>query len=132
MKDLLTTISSIFVILFSLSVLFLAEPTDAKTGVATEQEHDISDQPLGKPSLLFTRVQGAKIKNGVLIFMTLEEDGLKDHYFPLRGRNVVLSQTPDKQLPVSSIQFTEETENCLRINISPSIQINLLEELTAL
>lgn len=133
MKELLTTISSLLVILFSLSVLFLAEDESETIPEApSEQMASLSHRPPQKKTVIFNRVQGVKVKNGILIFITLEKEGLKDHYFSLRGKNVFLSQASTAVMPINSIQFEEEGENSLRITFSPNLDIDLMEELTAI
>lgn len=132
MKELLTTVSSLLVILFSLSVLFLAEESETLPDAPSEQITSLSNRPPQKKTMIFHRVQGVKVKNGILIFITLEKEGLKDHYFSLRGKNVFLSQSPTSVMPINSIQFEEEGENSLRITFSPNLEIDLMEELTAI
>ncbi|QDU50792.1 hypothetical protein [Gimesia panareensis] len=132
MKELLTTVSSLLVILFSLSVLFLAEESETIPDAPSEQITSLSSRPPQKKTVIFNRVQGVKVKHGILIFITLEKEGLKDHYFSLRGKNVFLSQAPTSVMPINSIQFEEEGENSLRITFSPNLDIDLMEELTAI
>jgi hypothetical protein len=132
MRDTLTTVSSLLVILFGLSVLFLAEDTTAEREGKSVPISDLANSPPPPETVLFDRVQGARIKNGVLVFVTREQAGLKDHYFPLRGKNIFFCQTPSSQLPVNSIQFAAEGINSLRITFSPSLKIDLQEQLTAL
>lgn len=138
MKDFLTTLSSIVVILFGLSVLFLTDKTDAEpvkqsqTVKQTEAIPELSNTAPQKRKMIFLKVQGVNVKNGVLHFVTLESYGLKDHFISLRGKNVILSQSPTSQLPVQSIQFEENGPHSLRISISTTLDFNLQEKLAEL
>lgn len=129
MKDLLSTTSSLFIILFSLSLLFLTEEPNVESGeqkktIATQRKH-----PPENKTTTFGRVQSVTVRDGVLIFVAFEKDGLKEYYFSLRGKNVILCQSPTSQMPPKSIQFEESDTGSLRITLSASLDINLEKEL---
>ncbi|QDT88582.1 hypothetical protein [Gimesia algae] len=129
MKDYLSTISSIFVILFSLSVLFLADGPDVQSG---EQKQTLTaplNQIPQKKTMLFNKIQGVRVRDGVLIFVTLGRDGLKDHYYSLRGKHVILCKSPSSQMPFKSIEFQESSLNSLQITLSADLDIDLKESL---
>lgn len=130
MKEILTMISSLLVILFSLSVLFLADDTSAEPESSSVTIPDLASRPPQTETVLFKRVMGVRVHQGVLIFVTREQEGLKDHYFPLRGKNVFLCRPTSSRLPADSIQFASEGLNGLRITFSPTLKIDLQEQLT--
>ncbi|WP_417382870.1 hypothetical protein [Gimesia sp.] len=129
MRDFLSTISSIFVILFSLSLLFLTDEPDVESGAQKKTFATHLKHPPANKTMIFNKVQGVKVRDGVLVFVTLEEGGLKDYYFSLRGKNVILCQSPNSQMPLKSIEFEESSLNGLRITLSAGLDINLQETL---
>ncbi len=137
MRDLLTTISSIIVILFCLSLLIVS----GETGEADSQEaKQISTRSMSSKSeespvprtTLYQKVQSVKFKNGVLIFVTLDQGGLKEHYFQIRDKNVVLCSNSDRDMPINSIKFTDDGSSTLQVTIPPAFEVDLLEAMSEL
>ncbi|WP_417395382.1 hypothetical protein [Gimesia chilikensis] len=134
MKEILTTIASLVVIMFCLAILVLPNDSEieAKPAAQTVPSGSVqAGQPV-KGTLLFKQVQAVKVRNEVLIFVTLDREGLKDYYIPLRGKNVILSQSPNSLLPVNSIKLEENGMNSLCVTLSPTLEIDLMKELTTL
>lgn len=132
MRDLLTTISSMIVILFCLSVLLMSgetdseEPLDNTNQLASQQ----SNQPSTLRTTLFKKVQSVKLEHGVLMFVTFEKTGLKEHYFPIRDKNVVLVNSMTGDMPPNTIKF-DYVASTLMVTIPKMFEIDLMESLTS-
>lgn len=137
MKDMLTTTSSIIIILFCCSLLFLSD--DAATsqeepGMLTNRnasEYRKTPHPLAKTTL-FKRVQSVRMQKGVLMFVTSDQEGLKEHYFLIRDKNVILIKEKAVDMPHNSIKFEDDGYNTLRVTIPDRFKINLMEEMTSI
>jgi len=136
LKDLLTTASSVIIILFCLSLFFLGEGT----GTNPENPDLITTQsakyrsgihPLAKTTL-FKRVQSVRLKKGVLMFVTANEEGLQEHFFLIRDKNVVLIKKKATDMPQNSIKFEDDGHNTLLVTIPSSFDIDLLEAMTSI
>ena len=134
MKDFLTSTSSIIVILFCFSLLLL----DEVPGTISEEPKHVTDQsaefksgvyPIARTTL-FTRVQSVKLQKGVLMFVSLDPDGLKEHYFLIRDKNVVLIKKSNSDMPLNSIRFEDDGHSTMRVTIPDTFDIDLLEEMT--
>lgn len=137
MRDMLTTISSIIVILFCLSLLIVSGETGEADGREAKQieSRSVSSQSENTPvskTTLYQKVQSVKFKNGVLIFVTLEQGGLKQHYFQIRDKNVVLCSNTNRDMPINSIKFTDDGSSTLQITIPPAFEVDLLEAMSEL
>ncbi|MEQ8855910.1 hypothetical protein [Gimesia sp.] len=136
MKDMLTTTSSLIVILFCLSVLFLSEdPPDATPGVVElPTRHNAlnaeTKHPLAKTTF-FHRVQSVRFKKGVLNFVTVGEEGLEDHFFLIRDKNVILVKAAGGNMPRNSLKFEDDGHNTLLVTIPNTFDVDLMKELTA-
>ncbi|MCH9653914.1 MAG: hypothetical protein K0U86_13110 [Planctomycetes bacterium] len=134
MKDLLTSTSSIIVILFCFSLLLLDEVPET---VSVEPTH-MTDHSAGFKSgmypkartTLFSRIQSVKVRNGVLMFVSLEPDGLQEHYFLIRDKNVILIKKTNSVMPADSIKFEDDGRSTMLVTISASLDIDLLEEMS--
>lgn len=136
MKDLLTTTSSVIVILFCCSVLFLED--DAEKGL---QEQDVDmitarngEEFLKAPHLLakttlFHRVQSVRLENGVLMFVTLEQERAKEHYFVVRDKNVILVKQDVGDMPSNSIKFYDDGRSRIEVTIPNTFEFDPLREL---
>lgn len=136
MKDMLTTTSSLIVILFCLSVLFLSDEThpDADGVVELPSRNNALDastkHPLAKTTY-FNRVQSVRFKKGVLIFVTSGSEGLEEHFFLIRDKNVILVKASSGNMPVNSIKFDDDGHNTLVVTIPNTFDVDLLKEMTA-
>lgn len=139
MKDMLTTTSSIIVILFCVSVLFLV---DNEEGYLQEQESEMisarngekflkARHPLAKTTL-FHRVQSVRVQQGVLKFVTADQDRLKEHYFLMRDKNVILIKEDAYDMPHNSIKFYDDGHNTLKVTIPNTFEIDLMQELSSI
>tara|TARA_R110002111_G_scaffold247140_5_gene310241 strand:+ start:53606 stop:54019 length:414 start_codon:yes stop_codon:yes gene_type:complete len=136
LKDLLTTTSSTLIILFCFSLFFLGEePGSDREGPALIshhiKNHKSGTHPLAKTTL-FQKVQSVRLKKGVLMFVTSDEEGLKEHFFLIRDKNVVLIKKKASDMPLNSIKFEDDGHNTLLVTIPNSFEIDLLEEMTSL
>ena len=131
MRDLLTTTASMIVILFFLSMLLMGEGdvekrTETKSN-KTPLDHE-QDQP-GQQAYTFHQVQSVELERDVLNFVTLEEEGLKEHYFLIRDKNVILVNHPAGKMAINTLRF-EIDGNLMRITIPPAYEIDFMESLT--
>ncbi|MDF1745584.1 MAG: hypothetical protein P1V19_17930 [Gimesia sp.] len=135
MKDLLTTVASIIIILFCFSLLFLCEREGAHPVKAAQLTNPNTEVLKGQAppvkSTLFTRVQSAKVKKGVLMFVTIDHEKLQEHYFLIRDKNVILLKSSRSDMPSKSIKFEDAGNGTMRVTISDTIDIDLMKELTA-
>jgi len=81
-------------------------------------------------STFFIRVQSVKVQNGVLMFTNLDQGKLKEHYFLIRDKNVILTKESKSNMPPHSIKFEDE-HSTMRVTISASLGIDLLEEMAS-
>lgn len=135
MKDLLTTASSIIIILFCVSLLFLGETRPSESGGRELLTNDSAEFQAAKhphaSTILFSRVQSVRLKKGVLMFVSLDEDGLKEHFFLIRDKNVVLIKKNAGDMPPNSIKFDDDGYNTLLVTIPNTFDIDLLDAMTA-
>ncbi|WP_145230395.1 hypothetical protein [Gimesia algae] len=132
MKDLLTTASSIIIILFCISLFFLSEGNQAGDRELLTNDHaefQSAKHPRAKTTL-FSRVQSVKLKKGVLMFVTICEDGLKEHFFLIRDKNVVLIKKNAGDMPGNSIKFDDDGHNTLLVTIPNTFDIDLMDAMT--
>lgn len=133
MRDMLTTISSMIVILFCLSLFFVGGEVES----GLEQKEDRTDQYVRNQSgrqsvndsLIFKRVQSVKLEQGVLKFVTLENEKLKEHYFQINGKNVIFTRDAESDMPLHSIKFSDKGSDTLLVTIPPSLEIDIMESL---
>ncbi|WP_339726821.1 hypothetical protein [uncultured Gimesia sp.] len=136
MKDLLTTTSSVIVILFCISILFLVDNEETAL-----QEQDLemisahngkeflkAPHPLAKTTL-FHRVQSVRLKEGVLIFVTADQDGLKEHFFVIRDKNVILVKKDAGDMPPNSIKFASDGHGTLMVTIPNTFELDPMQDL---
>ncbi len=94
MRDMLTTISSMILIVFCFSLLMVSEETESVPGESETAANQLPGYRSGQRPVnnffLFKKVQSVRLKKGVLIFVTMENEGLKEHYFQIRNKNVVV------------------------------------------
>lgn len=134
MKDLLTTASSIIIILFCISLFFLSEGNRSDSGdrellTNDHAEYQSAKHPRAKTTL-FSRVQSVKLKKGVLMFVTMGEDGLREHFFLIRDKNVVLVKKNAGDMPGNSIKFDDDGHNTLLVTIPNTFDIDLMDAMT--
>lgn len=138
MKDMLTTTSSLIVILFCLSVLFLTDEAPAPTVTDAVMEppnpHNAlnasTKHPLAKTTY-FYRVQSVRYRKGVLIFVTSDQEGLKEHFFLIRNKNVILVRASSTSMPRKSLKFEDDGHNTLLVTIPKTFDVDLMQEMTA-
>ena len=134
MRELLTTVASIMVILFCLSLLIVSgEAEQEKEEVSTNTNQLASYQTEQLPvnrSTVFRKVQSVELENGVLMFTTIEKEGLKEHYFLIRDKNVVLVNNKSSSMPYNTIRFDSKA-NTLLVTIPTTFEVNMMESLTA-
>lgn len=131
MRDLLTTVASMIVILFFLSMLLMGEERFEKR-TANPSSKTRLDQEQNKPAQqahTFHKVQSVKLERDVLKFVTLEQEGLKEHYFLIRDKNVILVNHPAGKMSINTLRFEIEG-NLMRITIPPAYEIDFMESLT--
>ncbi|MCA9016571.1 MAG: hypothetical protein KDA77_14660 [Planctomycetaceae bacterium] len=139
MREMLTTISSIIVILFCCSVLFLGEgardylPEPEAEPISSHNAKELNKvpHPLAKTTL-FHRVQSVRLHKGVLMFVTADQEGLKEHFFLIRDKNVILVKKDAGDMPPNSIKFDDDGHNTLLVTIPNTFEIDVLRELTSL
>ena len=137
MKDLLTTVASAIVIVFCVSVLFLSEEADPIEEEAEMLTHKNAAElnqppfPLAKTTL-YHRVQSVRVVKGVLHFVTADKEGLKDHYFLLRDKNVILVQEDAVHIPHNAIQFEDDGYHTIKVTIPTTFGLNLMHDLTCM
>lgn len=133
MKDLLTTAASVIVILFCISILFLSEGEESysEESAPTIKPNTVVQSGYAPPAqtTLFTRVQSVKVRQGVLMFAAIEEGNLKEYYFLLRDKNVILIKESNSEMPVNSILFKKEDNGAMRVIIPDTFNIDLMQEL---
>ncbi len=131
MRDLLTTMSSMIIILFCLSLLFVGgeNETDAdqKVNRIHQNAGDLRGSQSVNDSLVFHRVQSVKLEEGILRFVTFKDEKIKEHYFPIGDKNVVFSRESDSDMPLHSIKFVDRGRNTLVLTIPPSLEIDMME-----
>ncbi|WP_144984568.1 hypothetical protein [Gimesia aquarii] len=135
MKDMLTTFSSIIIILFCFSLFYVSDEAETnKEKSAALREHNARFQhgqhPLAKTKM-FTRVQSVSLKKGILMFVTSDPDGLNEHFFLLRDKNVILAKKPAIGMPRNSIKFEDDGHNTLVVTIPDSFDIDLLTAMSS-
>tara|TARA_R110000850_G_scaffold121676_2_gene239571 strand:+ start:20743 stop:21195 length:453 start_codon:yes stop_codon:yes gene_type:complete len=133
-KDLLTTASSIIIILFCVSLFFLSEGNRSESGGPALLNKDSAEIQAGKhpraKTTLFSRVQSVKLKKGVLMFVSIGEDGLREHFFLIRDKNVVLVKKNAGDMPGNSIKFDDDGYNTLLVTIPNTFDIDLMDAMT--
>ena len=137
MREFVTTISSLIIIVCCFCSFLPSEESDVDqsrqdqfSGASGKFIQD--DKPVSR-SKLFKKVQAVKMKQGVLMFVTLEEEGgLREHYFQIRDRNVILCNLGDAKMPLDSIKFEEDGANTIIVTIPPMYDVDLLEALTSM
>lgn len=134
MRDLLATIASIIVILFCLSLLFVSEETQSEQDEAVTNANQLPLNQSGFPqvsqSTIFKRVQSVELKQGVLMFITIGKEGLKEHFLVLRDKNVVLVNSKSSSMPYNTIRF-DYNANTLLVTIPSAFEVDILGSLTA-
>ena len=136
MKDLLTTTSSVIVVLFCCSVLFLEEDRGTSS---QEQEFDSitsrngeeflkAPHPLAKTTL-FHRVQSVRLENGILKFVTLDQDRIKEHYFVVRDKNVILVKQEAGDIPYNAIKFYDDGYHRIEVTIPNTFELDPMQDL---
>lgn len=135
MKDMLTTFSSVIIILFCFSLFYLGDEveTNQETSAAAKDQtasFQHGQHPLAKTTV-FTRVQSVKLKKGILMFVTADPDGLKEHFFLIRDKNVILAKKPAIGMPRNSIKFDDDGHNTLLVTIPDSFDIDLLTAMSS-
>lgn len=135
MKDMLTTTSSIIVILFCLTALFLsdeAEPALNHPGMITKPESSMNSTkyPLAKTTY-FHHVLSVSVQKGVLQFVTQGKTGRMEHFFLIRDKNVILIKKSAVDMPKDSIKFDDDGHNTLLVTIPTTFEIDLMHDLTA-
>jgi hypothetical protein len=136
MKDLLTTTSSIIVILFCCCVLFLGDDADQHLSepdpeMITARNHKKflkARHPLAKTTL-FRRVQSVRLKDGVLMFVTADQNGLKEHFFIIRDKNVILVKKDADDMPPDSIKFDADGHGGIQVTIPNTFELDPLQDL---
>ena len=135
MKDMLTTSSSIIIILFCCSLLFLSDEAVTFQNEAefitnrNAKDYQKTTHPLAKTTL-FNRVQSVRIQKGVLMFVTSDQEGLKEHYFLIHDKNVVLINSMTGDLPQDTIRFDYDCSTLL-VTIPAVFNIDIMESLTS-
>lgn len=136
MKDMLTTTASIVIILFCFSLLFLVEDPGASREDPALISHRIASHQSGThpfaKTTLFQKVQSVRLEKGVLMFVTSSEEGLAEHFFLIRDKNVILIKKKDSEMPLNSIKFEDDGHNTLLVTIPNSFDIDLLKEMSTL
>lgn len=137
MRECITTISSLIIIACCFCSLLSSEELDViQSSQSQNSDFDGQVSQCEKPvsrSKLFKRVLAVNVKNEVLMFVTLEEEGgLREHYFQLRNRNVILCNQGDMKMPLDSIKFAEDGANTIIVSIPPGHEVDLMEALTFL
>lgn len=135
MRDLLTTVASIIIILFCFSLLIVNGESFSEQGQRRTNSNSLAgyraeELPVSR-STIFRKVQSAKLENGVLMFTTIEKEGLKEHYFLIRDKNVVLVNNKTSSMPYNTIRFDSKA-NTLLITIPTTFKIDMMESLTAM
>ncbi|WP_417377798.1 hypothetical protein [Gimesia sp.] len=137
MREFITTVSSLIIIACCFcSFLTPEEPVVGQSN--PEQSTNlkmncIQSEKLVSRSKLFKKVQSVEMKEGVLMFITLQEKGgLREHYFQMRGKNVILCNRGDDKMPLNSIKFEEDGSNTIIVTIPPMYEVNLMEAMTAM
>ncbi|QDT43127.1 hypothetical protein Pan241w_32250 [Gimesia alba] len=134
MRDLLTTVASIIVILFCLSLLMVSGEADLEQEEVVSNARQLASYrteqlPVSR-STVFRKVQSVELENGVLMFTTIEKEGLKEHYFLIRDKNVVLVNNKTSSMPYNTIRFDSKA-NTLLVTIPTAFEIDMMESLTA-
>ncbi len=131
MKDLLTNIAAIIVILFCFSLLLADEipGTDTEKRV-TSAEFQGREKPEATTTL-FNKVQSVKVQKGVLIFETLEQGQLQEHFFMMRDKNVFLIRKVISEIPNDMIKFEDYGHSTMLVTIPATFDIDLYEEMSA-
>ncbi|MCH9655614.1 MAG: hypothetical protein K0U86_06580 [Planctomycetes bacterium] len=135
MRDLLITTLSILIILFCISLLVVSGESESNTNEMLDDAKTVPgaqrDTLMTPKTILFTKIQSVKIRKGILIFVTFENLKLKSHYFQIRDKNVIIVRNNDSDMPLYSIKFTDNGCNTLVVTISDTLDIDLLEEMSA-
>ena len=137
MRELITMISSLIIILCCLSSFLVTEEPEASHGVperiSSLNGGTLHSQKVGEKSRLFKKVQSVEIKNGVLIFVTLQDEGgLREHYFQIRNKNIILCNHGDATMPHNSIKFEMDDSNTTVVTIPPAYEVDYIEAMTSL
>lgn len=137
MREFITTISSLIIIACCFCSFLPSEEPDASDS-RRDQNSDLngkaiqSERPVSR-SRLFKKVQAASVKNGVLMFVTIaDEGGLREHYFQIRNKNVILCNEGDAGMPLSSIKFEEDSSQTIVVTIPQQYGVDFMEAMTAL
>ncbi|MCH9655317.1 MAG: hypothetical protein K0U86_07740 [Planctomycetes bacterium] len=133
MRDLLSMVSSAIIILFCFSLLLVSGAPGADNdevdsnvsrAIGIESEHPVTPQ-----TILFTKIQSVKVRKGILIFVTFENNSIKEYYFQIRDKNVIFVRDEDSEMPLESIKFTDRGCHTLMVTIPKSLEIDLVEEM---
>ncbi|QDT91777.1 hypothetical protein [Gimesia algae] len=137
MREMITTISSLIIIACCFCSFLASEEPDAGQNISGQ----ISDLKVNSPqnekpfssSKLFKKVQAVELKDGVLVFVTIQEEGgLREHYFQVRNKNVILCNRGDVNMPLNSIKFEDDGSNTIIITIPPRYEVDLMEAMTSM
>lgn len=133
MRDILTTVSSIIVILFCLSLLFVSEEIETdqqyKEEITNQNASYQNSQPPDNKSIVFNRVQSVELEHGILKFATFENEKFKQHFFKIRDKNVIFTRETDSGMPLHSIKFVDSGCNTLLVTIPPSFEVDIMKDL---
>lgn len=67
------------------------------------------------------------------MFVTLEDEGeLREHYFQIRNKNVILCNEGDAGMPLNSIKFEEDSSQTIVVTIPQQYGVDFMEAMTAL
>lgn len=131
MKDLLTNTAAVIVILFCFSLLLVDDVPGNSAGKAVPSVESRSREKSEATTTLFNKVQSVKVQKGVLMFETLEEDQLQEHFFLLRDKNVILIKKVLSEIPVDIIKFEDYGHATMLVTIPATFDIDLYEDLSA-
>lgn len=130
MKDLLTNIAAIIVILFCFSLLLADEvPGTDRENMVAIAESQRREKPEATTTL-FNKVQSVKMQKGVLIFETLEQGQLQEHFFMMRDKNVFLIRKVIGEIPSDMIKFEDYGHTTVLVTIPATFDIDLYEEMS--
>ncbi|QDV51259.1 hypothetical protein Enr17x_33140 [Gimesia fumaroli] len=134
MRDLLTTTAAVIVILFCLALLLVSGETELEQEEVITNANQLARYQSGltgiSQSTVFRKVQSVTLKQGVLMFVTIEKEGLKEHYFSIRDKNVVLVNNKSSSMPYNTIRFDSKA-NTLLVTIPTAFEVDLMGSLTA-
>ncbi|WP_291171998.1 hypothetical protein [Gimesia sp.] len=137
MREFITTISSLIIIACCFCSFLPSEEPEANHS-RQDQNTGLNGNPVQseKPvsrSRLFKKVQAVSVENGVLMFVTIaDEGGLREHYFQIRNKNVILCNEGDAGMPLNSIKFEEDSSQTIVVTIPQKYGVDFMEAMTAL